>query len=40
VLPLAPQVPALAATTLLAALLVGLNRVEYLRVRRASTQSG
>jgi low temperature requirement protein LtrA len=39
-LPLARQVPALAATTLLAVLLVGLNRVEYLRVRRASTPSG
>jgi low temperature requirement protein LtrA len=39
-LPLARLVPALAATTLLAVLLVGLNRVEYLRVRSASTSSG
>jgi hypothetical protein len=36
-LPLARQVPALG--TLLAVLLVELNRLEYLRVRRASAQA-
>jgi hypothetical protein len=38
-LPLARQVPAPAATTLLAVLLVGLDRVEYLRARCSFAQA-
>lgn len=37
VLPIAPHVPSLAALILVAAVLVGLNVVEYIRVRRASS---
>jgi low temperature requirement protein LtrA len=37
VLPIAPHVPSLVALILVAAVLIGLNVVEYIRVRRASS---